>query len=141
VTYFLRESYSYTKSTNEKKLFDLDASYKKQLIYTPLHRFFVKIGAIYRGFSLTLNGNFTSEVYSSKDNFDALSAYFILDVIFAKSIIIKKQLPLHIQLNINNMLNTDYQAIPYRPMPGFNFMLTLKAELKKFKVQSPKFKV
>jgi vitamin B12 transporter len=141
VSFFFAESYSYTKSTNEKKLFDLDASYKKQLIYTPLHRFVIKSGAIFHGFTLSLNGNFTSEVYSTKDNVGSIPPYFLMDAIVSKSFKIKHQTPFIIQFNMNNILNSDYQAIPYRPMPGFNFMLTLKAELKKFKVQSSKFKV
>jgi len=130
VSLFLAESYSYTKSTNEKKLFSLDASYKKQLIYTPLHRLVIKSGAIYKGFNLTIKGNFTGEVFSSKDNSNSLPAYFLLDAVVSKSFKIKNAYPLTIQFNLNNILNTDYQAIPYRPMPGVNFLITIKTELK-----------
>jgi vitamin B12 transporter len=124
---FLAESWSYTKSTNEKKLFDLDASYKKQLIYTPLNRMILKAGAIYKGFNLTLKGDFTGEVYTLKDNSASLPAYFLLDVILSKSFKIKNEYPISIQFNLNNLLNTDYQVTPYRPMPGINFLVTVKA--------------
>lgn len=89
VSLFLAESYSYTKSTNEKKLFDLDASYKKQLIYTPLHRLILKSGAVYKGFNLTVKGNYTGEIFSSKDNSTSLPAYFLLDAVLSKSLKIK----------------------------------------------------
>ncbi|MCU0370764.1 MAG: TonB-dependent receptor, partial [Bacteroidales bacterium] len=42
-------SYTLSRSTNEEKLFDQDASYRKQLIYTPVHRFIIQSGAGYRG--------------------------------------------------------------------------------------------
>lgn len=130
VSLFLAESYSFTKSTNEKKLFDLDASYRKQLIYTPLHRLVIKTGAVFKGYNLTVKGNFTGEVFSSKDNTESLPPYFLLDAVVSKSFKIKNEYPLTIQFNLNNILNADYQAIPYRPMPGINFLVTIKTELK-----------
>lgn len=134
VCIFLTESWSYTKSTNQKKLFDLDASYKKQLIYSPLNRLVLKTGAIYQGFNLTLKGNYTGEVYTETDNLTSLPAYFLLDAIISKSFKIKNEFPLTIQFNLNNVLNKDYHVTPYRPMPGINFLVTLKAgvvEMKK----------
>jgi len=126
---FLSESWSFTKSTNEKKLFDLDASYKKQLIYTPLHRLVMKAGVIYKGFNLTVKSDFTGEVFTSKDNLTSLPAYFLLDAIISKTFKIKSEYPLTIQFNLNNVLNTDYQVTPYRPMPGINFLVTVRAEI------------
>jgi iron complex outermembrane receptor protein len=123
---FLAESYSYTKSTNEKKLFELDASYKKQLVNTPVHRFIMKTGGIYKGFNITLKGNFTGEIFTTKDNTDDLPPYLLLDAVISKSFKVKKGYPLTIQINLNNLLNKDYQAVPYRPMPGFNFLVTIK---------------
>jgi len=136
VSLFLAESYSFTKSTNEKKLFDLDASYRKQLIYTPLHRLVMKSGAVYKGLNLTVKGNFTSEVFSSKDNSTSLPAYFLLDAVVSKSFKIKNEYPFTIQFNLNNILNADYQAIPYRPMPGINFLLTIRVGIEKLEIRN-----
>jgi vitamin B12 transporter len=124
---FLSESWSLTKSTNEKKLFDLDASYKKQLIYTPLNMVVVKAGAIFQGICMTLRGDFTGEVFTSSDNMSCLPAYFLLDAIFSESFKIKDDYPITIQFNLNNILNEEYQVTPYRPMPGINFLVTIKA--------------
>ena len=132
---FFYESYTFSKSTNEKKLFDLDASYKKQLIYTPLHRLVLKSGVVYKRFNLTIKGNYTSEVFSTKDNTESLPPYFLLDAVVSKSFSIKKEYPFTIQLNLNNLLNTEYQPIPYRPMPGFNFLVTIRAGIKKLNVE------
>jgi vitamin B12 transporter len=127
ISLFLAESWSFTRSINEKKLFELDASYKKQLIYTPLNRIFIKVGGIYKGFNLTLTGDFTGEVFTSSDNLSSLPAYFLLNAILSKSFKIKNAIPMTIQLNLNNALNTKYEVTPYRPMPGINFLLTVKA--------------
>jgi vitamin B12 transporter len=129
VTLFTSESYTYSKSTNEKKLFDLDASYKKQLIYTPLHRFTLRAGALYKGFNLTAKGNYTGLVFTTKDNLQTLPGYFLFDLILSKTIAVNNQYPITMQLNFNNIFNVDYQVVPYRPMPGMNFMLTVKAAL------------
>jgi vitamin B12 transporter len=120
------ESYSYTKSTNEEKLSDLDASYKKQLIYTPLHKLTFKAGGILKGYNLAFRGNFTGPVYTSKDNLESLPSYFLLDIIFSKTIFSEKKCPVTILINLNNILNVDYQVVPFRPMPGFNGMMTVK---------------
>jgi outer membrane receptor protein involved in Fe transport len=132
---FFHESYTFSKSTNEKKLYDLDASYKKQLIYTPLHRFVVKAGMIFKGFNITLKGNYTGKVYSSKDNAESLPGYFLLDAVISKSLNVKQKFPLAMQLNFNNILNTDYYVVPFRPMPGFGLQFTVRIG-----IQNTKFK-
>lgn len=127
VEWIIAGSYTFSKSTNEVKLFDLDASYKKQLIYTPLHRFIAKSGVGYKGFSMTLKATFTGEVFTSKDNTGSLPQFFLMDAVMSKTFSIKKNHPLTIQLNLNNILNEEYQVTPYRPMPGVNFLVTVKA--------------
>lgn len=138
----LAGSYSFTRSTNEKKLFDLDASYQKQLIYTPAHRFLLKPGLEFRGYRLALRGTFTGKIYTTKDNQHSLPGFFLLDAVVAKTLSVSKKYPLTFQLNLNNILNEDYQVVPYRPMPGFGVMGTVRAELdsSKFKGQSSKVK-
>lgn len=125
----LAESYTFSRSTYEKKLFDLDASFQKQLIYTPVHRMMIKPGVEFHGFTLLLQGSFTGEIYTAKDNSTALPAYFLLDAVLAKSIKLAHKYPISLQMNLNNVLNKSYQVVPYRPMPGFNFLVSLKAGL------------
>ena len=126
-TIHLVESYSFTRSTNEKKLFDLDASYQKQLIYTPAHRFLMKPGLAFRGYRLSLRGTYTGKIYTTKDNQHSLPGYFLLDAVVAKTLYINRKYPLTLQINVNNILDKDYQVVPYRPMPGFGVMGTVRA--------------
>jgi iron complex outermembrane receptor protein len=130
VSVYFTESYTFSKSTNRKKLSNLDASNNKQLIYTPLNRFFIKTGTLFRGYNLALKGNYTGIVYTTKDNLDSLPGYFLMDVVLSKTFSVKEHYPVTIQLNLNNILNKDYKVIPYRPMPGVNGMLTVKAGIR-----------
>jgi len=118
-------AYTFSASTNRKKLFELDQSFNKQLIYTPVHRFAFRAGAEWQGFSLYLKGNFSSRVYTTRDNSASLSPWFLLDAILAKSVFVTKRFPLMIQLNLENILDTEYSITPYRPMPGFNVLITI----------------
>jgi vitamin B12 transporter len=126
IKFIFSGSYTLSKSTNEKKVFELDASYKKQLIYTPIHRVIIKTGAMYKGFSFIVKGSYSGIVYTSKDNVSSIPQYFLLDAVFSKSFRIYNQFPLVIQLNLNNLTNKEYQVTPYRPMPGVNALITVK---------------
>jgi vitamin B12 transporter len=126
VDLLLSGSYTFSRSTNEVKLSNLDASYKKQLIYTPVHRFILKTGAAFKGYNLALKGTYTGEVYTTKDNTGSLPQFFLLDGILTKTFKLKGNNPLSIQLNVNNILDREYEVTPFRPMPGVNFLLTVK---------------
>jgi iron complex outermembrane receptor protein len=121
----LSGSYSLTISTNEKQLSEYDASYHKQLIYTPINRMMVKAGAGWKGFRLTLRGNYTGTVYTTRDNETSLPPYFLLDGIISKAFMINRKMPFSVQVNLNNLTNKNYETVPYRPMPGFNLMATV----------------
>jgi hypothetical protein len=54
-----------------------------------------------------------------------MPAYNISNIIFGKNLGLKN-FTLSLQLEINNLLNLDYQSIASRPMPGINYAFTLK---------------
>ncbi len=122
----ISESYSYTLSTNEVKQFDLDASYKKQLIYTPIHKAMLRAAALYRGFCLIIANEYTGEIFTLKDNSASLPGYYLLNVTLGKTFKIHGNYPLEILLKGNNIFNKEYQSVPYRPMPGINFLASVK---------------
>lgn len=128
-------NYTMSFSTNQKQLFEYDASYKKQLIYTPVHRFLIKSGLSWRGFRFGLAGNYTGVVYTTKDNSPAgeLPSWFLLDFVLSKSFNVRNGFPVSIQLNLNNVLDKDYVVTPYRPMPGVNLSASVVIKLSKQK--------
>ena len=123
----LSEGYTYSKSTNQKKISGNDNTYEKQLIYTPLHNFFVQVSFDYRTFNLSYNQNYTGKSYTSRDNKEFVPAYSLGNVSISKNFQFKS-CALNLQININNLWNVSYQAIKYMPMPGrsINILLNFK---------------
>jgi iron complex outermembrane receptor protein len=124
----LKESYTYSHSTNENELHVNDASFKKQLIYTPVHKALVKVYLGWNGFGLTLRNTVTGEVFITRDNTSSLPGYYLLDLVLQKEMLVAGKVPVNISFNIDNILNEDYQVTPFRPMPGVNFLVSLSIE-------------
>ena len=101
----LTGSYTYSRSTNEKQLFEYDASFHTQLIYTPLHRASLISGLEYRYFGLSIRGNYTGMTYTTRDNLASLPGYFIPDAALSRSFRFRQNNSLVALLNLNNILN------------------------------------
>lgn len=124
----LQLTYTYSKSTNESN--DADDGIKgKQLIYTPLHNAAGKLSMLCNTWKLVIFGNYTGNTYLSPDNTRSLSGFFLSDISLRKDFIIKK-LVLGIYARANNIFDTEYQVVAYRPMPGRNFQLSLSITFK-----------
>lgn len=115
-------NYGYTKSIDKKT--------KKQLIYTPLHKFNVQLFYGYKNFSLSPSFLYVDEIFTtaSNDNASALAGYGIIDVDIQQKINIKNN-PFFINLKIKNAANTVYTNMPERIMPGRNYHIQI---IKKF---------
>ena len=107
-------TYAYTRSR--------DLQLEKDLIYVPIHKangsFAMNRGRI----STYLQGGYTGKIFTSSDNEYFLEDHVILNLGFDFSLV-----PKHLQAGIvvRNLLNTEYQNMPSRPMPGRNFSLDL----------------
>jgi len=118
----LNLNYGYSKSIVRESTNEDDVGINNQLPYTPVH-----IGGLeYRGLIKTWFGsismNYTGLRYVTADNESSLPAYYLLNFRAGKNIKIKKQL-LSIDFRINNLLNTSYQNMKFRAMPGRNYMI------------------
>lgn len=122
----LKNSFAYTKSTNESNLVSTDDRQSKQLIYVPLyknsfttaiHLKKIRIGCIY---------NYTSWSYTTSDNSDYINPYHLFDTFLTyKTTLSKSKSTLSINVRINNMTNKSYQIVASRPMPLRNYQITL----------------
>lgn len=80
---------------------------------------------------ISLSGHYTGERTSS-DIFDVMEGYFLLDLAGEYDIVIKSRKgnnhihTLTPTAQINNLLNKEYQNIPFRGMPGRNFAFSLR---------------
>ena len=93
---------SYVLSENTASELNSDASLNKQLIYVPLY-----------------TGQYNYGVTSS-DHSQYLEPYFMNNVNLSYQINFKK-VNVDLQFQINNLLNTNYQVLAARPMPGIHY--------------------
>jgi iron complex outermembrane receptor protein len=126
------ESYTFSRATNEKKLNDLDESYGKQLIYTPVHRLNLSVGLELQGFNLLVRGNINSKTYTTRDNLEYIEGYGLMDISIGKTFNFRVH-SLIIRLALDNVLNNEYQVIEYRPMPGRKYTIKLEYQFSKLK--------
>lgn len=122
-------NYSFILSTNQSSYYPDDLSVGKQLIYTPKNTANVFILSNYKNFDVSVNYNFIGKRYTSTSNYGtyALLPYSLLDFSLAKHFFYKNK-KFQISLKINNVLNNQYQAILYRPMPGINFRINFSVD-------------
>ena len=114
--------YAYTSSIDEET--------RKQLIYVPVHSYKLNFSAVYRKFEARFNYNFTDRRYIATDNNWYMPNYSLSSLSIGKQVILNKN-KLLVRFSIHNLFDRQYQAIAWRPMPGRNYVLTLRYDLNK----------
>ncbi len=120
----VNEGYTYARSTNENKVYSSDNSYKKQLIYIPVHRLFLNLNLSGYNFLFNYNFTLTGQRYTTSDNKQSLPWYSLHNLTLVKNFNIQKEI-IGIQFDINNLWNENYQAIEYYPMPGRSYKVSV----------------
>jgi len=105
-------NYTYTSAINKEK--------DKQLIYVPYHKVTGLFNYTFKNISAYYQFLFNGKVFTTTDNVGILDAYsvsnFGMDYSFNKN-----TFPIKIGIKINNIFNTYYENVAYRPMPNRNF--------------------
>jgi len=114
--------YTYTSSIDEET--------RKQLIYVPLHSYKLNFSVMYRKFEARFNYNFTDKRYIATDNNWYMPNYSLSSLSIGKQVILNKN-KLLVRFSIHNLFDRQYQAIAWRPMPGRNYVLTLRYDFNK----------
>ena len=114
--------YTYTSSIDEET--------RKQLIYVPLHSYKLNFSAVYRKFEARFNYNFTDRRYIATDNNWYMPNYSLSSLSMGKQVTLNKN-KLLVRFSIHNLFDRQYQAIAWRPMPGRNYVLTLRYDFNK----------
>ncbi len=117
--------YAYTEATNKAGLFANDQSVGKQLVYVPFETLKLSGHLWYRDVAFYYLINRVGFRYTAADNIDFLPAYTIHQIGFNTGYTIRKY-KLGLGLSIDNLFDTSYESIPYNPLPGRAFYLTLK---------------
>ena len=121
-------AYSYTRSTNEKKLSSLDNSVDKQLIYVPVNDALASVSLDYKTFDINYSQNYIDSRYTLRDNSAKIPGYTL------GSCYISKHFKFHhtgfgLQFNIDNIWNVSYVAIENMPMPGRFLRLSINFKI------------
>jgi len=116
---------NYVVSTNERSKTDGDQSIDKQLIYTPMYSGFGNFSVECKGFYINFNQTYTGYRYTSTDNTEYLSPYWLSNLIFSKTVLLKRHYQVNLRFNINNLFNENYQVILNRAMPMRNYQFTI----------------
>jgi iron complex outermembrane receptor protein len=119
ITIRITTRYQFTKATNESTN-DKTNEAGKQLIYTPLHRALFQFGISYRNTSLQYIHQLNGKFYYTSDNTKSLPFYHVANLIVAHHFRLKQHV-FHFFGKINNLFNTVYQVIAWRPMPLLHF--------------------
>lgn len=123
--------YSYTPSTIAKVAeSESTASLYKQLIYTPLHQARGQIGMELKWMHFFMEQVFVGRRYTTTDNRKWLNEYGLTNLIFEKSITLKKHI-WSLRFSANNLFNQSYQSMENYAMPGRNYQLTIHYNFKK----------
>ncbi len=126
----LRGNYSYTATSNMDAVPSVDESRGKQLIYIPKNKANIFGEADYRDFYLKIDAPFTGKRYTSSNNVESdyekvLNPYWLINLSAGKRFNFKP-VQVDASLNVENLANTDYMAILWRPMPGRYYSLTIQ---------------
>ncbi len=117
--------YAFTQSENRKALSAYDRSAGKQLPYTPLHRAAMNVHYQWRQWFVRGNTSLTSKRFLTTTNESFLQGYTLVNLYAGKTLPLGK-LRSNLTFQANNLLNTRYQNVSNRAMPGRNYQISLQ---------------
>jgi outer membrane cobalamin receptor len=98
-----------------------------QLPYVPVRNGRLALRWQYKSWAAEVSGMFTGSVVGIGNK--TLEGYSLLNLQMNKTARWKK-VEMTMSVQGNNLLNTAYQVMQYRPMPGRNIMISLQINLK-----------
>jgi len=135
LSFDLRGNYSHSATSNIDAVPSVDESRGKQLIYIPKHKANLFAEAAFKNYYLKINAPFTGKRYTSSNNVESdyekvLNPYWLFNLTGGRRFEFK---PFRVDasLSFENLANTDYMAILWRPMPGRYYSLTFQFSYKK----------
>ncbi|REE24944.1 iron complex outermembrane receptor protein [Winogradskyella pacifica] len=120
----LQFNYAYTVSE------DLETN--AQLIYVPYHKANFNLAYAYKRMSLFFQHLYNGEVYTTPENlsgrFYSVEAYQVSNLGVSYQLFKTKSQQIDVSLKVNNLFNTAYENVAFRPMPdrNFNFQIQYK---------------
>jgi iron complex outermembrane receptor protein len=135
LSFDLKGNYSHSATSNVDAVPSVDKSRGKQLIYIPKDKANLFAEVDYKKYYLKVNAPFVGKRYTSSNNEESdyekvLNPYWLIDLSAGRQFNFK---PVYVDVvgSVENIANTDYMAILWRPMPGRYYSLTIQISYKK----------
>ncbi|MDA3852751.1 MAG: TonB-dependent receptor, partial [Bacteroidales bacterium] len=133
IEYSIFSNYAYTSAKNYGDSYKWgDASYGKQLVYTPLHSGNLMLNLNYKRYFFTYQHNAYGERFTTSSNDITLRRrlvpYFMNNLMMGYNWHIKK-VNISTEVKVYNLFDENYRSALYHPMPGRNYMLLLTFKL------------
>lgn len=116
--------YTYTATRNTKGSVKNDASVGKQLLYIPRHMHHSALKFLFGRCYASLGIHYTGKRYTATDNSRYMTSYWLTDVALGWKPGVGSNTFIF-QVDINNILDANYQAVAWHPMPGRNIHFKL----------------
>lgn len=126
--------YSYTRSTNESIYDNGNPNEKgKQLMLTPVHQASGTLHLGYQKYWLRVVHSFTGDQFTDTDNtvYNVLPFYNVTNVFAWKDFQLNTRWRPSLSFEVNNLLDTKYEARPGYPMPLRNYKISLRINFNK----------
>lgn len=117
-------NYTYSSTLKKNENFPDDPSFDKQIIYLPQESSKTNLNITYKDAGINFYYRFIGKRYTDFENTRFLPAVDLLDGNIFYNYTLWK-LKLQAKVEVNNILDTDYQIMPGYPMPLRNFKLGL----------------
>lgn len=127
----ISQNSSFTRSTIDEPRFDGDAAVNNQLPYVPRWKSSGAISVEKSKFRGSLFGNWVGERFSTEQNNlrNPEPSYFIIDASLSYLLSINST-EMKLNLQVNNVLNEEYEVVRLYPQPLRNFLITLTIKQK-----------
>jgi len=124
----LQADYAWVKSVHTRVGPGQENRLNKQLIYVPEHQLRAQLWYQYKRFFGGLLYNFTGQRFVNSDHSSALDPYQLnhLQAGISKNF---RKTEISLGLQVNNLFNTSYQAVLWRPMPGRYYLINLNLKM------------
>jgi vitamin B12 transporter len=123
-------AYSFTRSTNQEVSSQNNALLGRQLMYVPMHQYSLKAAFTYKNYWISMVSKGVGRVYVNSDNTSSLKPYYLLNLSIGGKPIVRNGWSARFTFHVKNLLNKQYQAIEWHPMPGRNYSASIHVYLK-----------
>jgi Outer membrane cobalamin receptor protein len=129
----LNSGYSYTKASEINS--ESPGNNGKQLIYVPVNKATGTIHVLYRDLYLSWITSYTGRTWTTADNSEFLKGYTLNGLVAGYKFKSGKSL-IDLNFRIDNIFNTDHQAIAHYPLPGRSYSLTILFRFNSSKIEN-----